>query len=286
VTGTASADVARYYDSNTRRFLRFGSGRDVHAMHRELWGPDVRSASDASDYVNRLLAEELADLAREVSPTILDFGCGVGGTLFRLAEHFPGARLVGVTVSPRQREIAESLASELGHASRCEIVVADFDATDLGMEADAVVAVESFTHSASATTFLANAARHLRPGGRLIVVDDFLSADEATLQARERVQVDRFRSGWRVPAVCTVEGFERAAAEQGLGREKLVDLTPLTRPGRRLRDKAIAVTAPVLASLGLTGLPFCGNLIGGNALQIGLREGFIRHALVVLLKPA
>jgi len=286
VTGTASADVARYYDSNTGRFLRFGSGRAVHAMHRELWGPDTRTASDASDHVNRLVAEELADLAREDGATVVDFGCGVGGTLFRLAHHLPGARLVGVTVSPRQAELAASLAVELGHADRCRVVAGDFDVADLELEADAIVAVESFAHSASASAFMTNASRHLRPGGRLVVVDDFLSADETTLDARQRLQLHRFRTGWRVPAICTVEDLERAAVEQGLEREKTVDLPPLTRPGRRVRDRTIAVAAPLLAALGLAGIPFCGNLIGGNALQIGLREGFVRYALVVLRKAA
>lgn len=286
MNGGVSADVARYYDSNTGRFLLFGSGRGVHAMHRELWGPDTRTASDASDHVNCLLAEELTDLALEAAPTVVDFGCGVGGTLFRLAEHLPAARLVGVTVSPRQREIGEALAAELGHADRCEIVVGDFDVKDLGLRADAIVAVESFAHSASAPAFLANAARHLRPGGRLIVVDDFLAHDEARLGPRERLQVDRLRAGWRVPALCTARDFERAAAGQGLGHEKLVDLTPLTRPGRRLRDRAVAVVAPLMAAFGLTGIPFCGNVVGGNALQVGLREGFIHYTLVTLRKPA
>jgi SAM-dependent methyltransferase len=286
VTDTGSADVARYYDSNTGRFLRFGSGRGVHAMHRELWGPEARTANDASDHVNRLLAHELADLASADDATVVDFGCGVGGTLFRLADALPDARLVGLTVSPRQRELAESLAAELGHADRCEIVVGDFEVADLEVEADAIIAVEAFAHSASAPAFMANASRHLRPGGRLIVVDDFLATDETTLGARERRQLERFRAGWRVPAVCTVDGLERVAAERGLEPEKRMDLTPLTRPGRRVRDRAIAVVAPLLAALGLTGIPACGNLIGGNALQIGLREGFVRYALVALRKPA
>lgn len=286
MSGTTSEDVARYYDGNTGRFLLLGSGRGVHAMHRELWGPDTRGARDASDYVNRLLAEELAELAGAASPTVLDFGCGVGGTLFRLAAGLPRARLVGLTVSGRQREIARGLAMELGHADRCEIVAGDFDEEDLGIEADAVVAVESFAHSSAAGAFLANAARHLRQGGRLVVVDDFLACDEATLGARERLQVSRFRAGWRVPAVCTTERLERAAAEHGLEREKLVDLTPLTRPGRRVRDRAIGVVAPLLAGLGLAGIPLCGNLVGGNALQIGLREGFIRYTLVAFRRVA
>jgi hypothetical protein len=36
------------------------------------------------------------------------------------------------------------------------------------------------------------------------------------------------------------------------------------------------------ARLGLGRIPFYGNMIGGNALQIGLREGVLRYELLVL----
>ena len=32
--------------------------------------------------------------------------------------------------------------------------------------------------------------------------------------------------------------------------------------------------------------PFCGNLIGGHALQVGTREGFLRYKFLVLRKGA
>jgi SAM-dependent methyltransferase len=280
-----SQEVARYYDRNTGRFLLVGRG-GIHAIHRELWGPEVRTAREAADHVNRLLAEELEDLTRSPDALVLDFGCGVGGTLFRFAEWFPAARFHGVTVSRRQYDVAVQLAEELGWAARCSFTHGDFHSVVVAARADAIVAVESLAHSHEPRAFLTNAARHLEAGGRLLVADDFLARDEGSLSPVQASSVERFRAGWRVPSVRTSERLQHEAAEHGFALEKNVDLTPLTRPGARLRDRIVALANPVLVRLGLAGVPFFGNLIGGHALQIGLRDGFLEYRLLVFRKVA
>jgi SAM-dependent methyltransferase len=291
---TRTDDVARYYDRNTGRFLLVGRG-GVLAMHRELWGPGVRTACEAADHINALVAAELEGLEKATSPLVLDFGCGVGGTLFRLAAWLPNARLRGITVSSRQHAIAVRLAEELGWAARCSFTLGDFHAADLGDVGDvsavskvaaAIVAIESFAHSVSPAAFLANAARHLEPGGRLVVADDFLARDEGALTPMQAKSVERFRRGWRVPAVGPAIRLVEQAAAHGLAVVKNVDLTPLTRPGARLRDRLVALVDPALGRLGLARIPFFGNLIGGHALQVGLREGFLEYRLLVFRKVA
>jgi len=281
-----SGDVAGYYDSNTRRFLRVDRGRRVHSMHRELWGPGVATPTDAADHVNCLLADAIDELVSSADPVVFDFGCGVGGTLFHLARRFPRARLTGVTVSPRQVEVAERLAGRLDLDRRCSILLGDFQGVELGHPADAIVAVEAFAHSDSADVFAAAAARHLKPGGVLLVADDFLASDRATLGPRERRVFERFRAGWRVPAVCTVDRFVGAAVDAGFEPIRATDLSGLTRPGSRVRDRLVAAVAPPMSWLRLERVPFCGNIIGGNALQTGLREGFLRYQLVALRRVA
>jgi SAM-dependent methyltransferase len=290
-SGTDSADgawpdeVARYYDSNTRRFLLMGS-RGVHSIHRELWADGIDSAAAAAGYIDGLIADEIEGRVRSPDPVLIDFGCGVGSTLFHLADRLPEASLVGITVSRRQVEIASGLAAERGVVDRCSFRHGDFESVDLGVQADVVFAIESFVHARSAGGFLDGAVRHLRIGGWLIIVDDFLSVAEASLAARQRRLVERFRSGWRVPSVCTLETLIEVAAERELETAETVDLTTLTRPGSRLRDRAVSLVAPILGGLGLERLPFFGNMVGGNALQVGLREGFLRYHLIVLRRTA
>jgi cyclopropane fatty-acyl-phospholipid synthase-like methyltransferase len=279
-------DVAHYYDRNTRRFLLMGSGRRVYSMHRELWGPGVASAREAVGHIDRLIGDEIERLVTATAPVVIDFGCGVGGTLFYLAHRFPGARLNGITLSARQVELAERFATGLDVADRCAFSLGDFHTAGLEVRADAIVAVESFTHADSADAFLENATKHLRPGGCLIIADDFLASEPDTLDTRQRNRVEQFQAGWRVPSVCTAEHLVDGAARHGLVAEKVADLTSLTRPGSRVRDRLTAALSPLLVRLGLGRIPFCGNLIGGDALQIGLRDGYLRYRLLVFRKQA
>jgi cyclopropane fatty-acyl-phospholipid synthase-like methyltransferase len=255
-------------------------------MHRELWGAGVTTSRDAADHINSLLAAQLADLDGAPEALVVDFGCGVGGTLFRLAERFPAARFHGITVSRRQIDIAERLGKKLDRAAQCSFTHGDFHTTDLRVRAKAIVAVESFAHSTSPSAFLANVARHLEDGGRLLLADDFLARDEGSLDPAQRVRLERFRSGWRVPAVRTFDRLVAEAAEHGLDLQENVDLTPLTRPGTRLRDRVIGSTNPMLVRFDFVRIPFFGNLVGGHALQAGLREGWLQYRLLIFRKIA
>ena len=75
----------------------------------------------------------------------------------------------------------------------------------------------------------------------------------------------------------------RTASELGLEPVSDADLTPLIRLGRP-RDRAIALLAPLFRRLGLTPIPFFGNMIGGSALQAGLREGLFTYRLLEFRK--
>lgn len=272
--------VARYYDASTWRFLLAGPGHKARTIHRELWGPGVESRSEAVEHVHDLLAREIERLGPGDAFRLVDLGCGVGGTVFGMAERWPRAVLHGVTISTRQVGRARALADSLGLASRCTFARADFQDDELGRDFDVGVAIESFVHSDTPERFFRAAARSLRPGGLLVVVDDFLSEPLEKLDARRRRRVRDFQDGWRVPSVCTPQASEAAAAAAGFALERAVDLSALVRL-RRVRDRAIALVTPVLRAAGLVGIPLFGNMIAGDALRTGLEEGFLSYRMHV-----
>lgn len=277
--------VARYYDRNTGRFLRFGGGRGALAIHRELWAPGVRTAEEAKRTVNDLLGDAITQVTG-AAPTILDLGCGVGGTLLDLAERFPQARLHGVTVSPRQVEMAGALIRDRGLPDRVRVHLGDFQDLRLSggseaLRADAVIAVESFAHASDPSGFFHTAAAHLRPGGALLLVDDFLALPPGEMNGPGRRLARDFARGWRLGTLRTPAQVAEAAAREGLALEEDRDLTPLIRLGRP-RDKVIRLLAPVFSRAGLVRVPFFGNMIGGNALQEGLRRGVFSYRMLTL----
>src|SRR3954453_14738389 len=93
------ADVRRYYDANTWKFLLTGSQR---AIHRELWGPGVTDRAGAAHHAHALVLDALGEGDRRG----LDLGCGVGTAALYLAVRRP-VDVVGVSISPAQIRLAE-----------------------------------------------------------------------------------------------------------------------------------------------------------------------------------
>ena len=268
----AHDDIAHYYDRNTRRFLAFGGGGSSQAIHRQLWAPGIDNANDAAAYINVQLINALEQAKLTEAFELIDWGSGVGGTLFALAEHFPHSRLHGVTISSRQYELACRSRDALELGARCRFWRGDFESIELRVSADAAIAIESFAHAQSRQAFFANAARHLKSEGLLIVIDDFILTRDAGADRCIR----EFRDGWRLPSLGTLNECVDAAGSAGFALIETRDLSPLIRLDR-LPERLIARLGPLLGRLRLSGVPLFANLIGGGALTRGLRDGTLGY---------
>jgi tocopherol O-methyltransferase len=275
-------EIAEYYDRNTDRFVRFGGAGRSLGIHRQLWGPGVETAQQASDYVNCLLA----DAIRKHSATpdrIFDFGCGIGGTVIALAREFPEASMLGVTLSEHQRLEATRLATETDVAERCRFATDNFEDLETHEPADVIVAVESFVHSTRPAAFFASAQRTLSDDGVVVIADDFLAREIVNMPATKLRHVTDFRAGWRLQSLCSVDTCRRAASSSGFELVEELDLTHIIRTDR-LRDWLVAAAAPLARAAGLVRFPFFANLIGGNALRAGIEAKIFRYARLAFRK--
>jgi SAM-dependent methyltransferase len=272
-----SDHVTRYYDANTRRFLRFGQGGKRLAIHRAVWYPGVSDRSAAMDFINSRAADEALRLG---ASSVLDVGCGVGGSLLALASR-TGAFAAGITISPAQAIIGTRLLREQACRDRCRIFTGDFLDPDalpqLGGPFDLTLAVESYIHMHDPAAFFASAARLTAPGGTLMLCDDFLSP-ESPRSARESRQLRRFREGWHAAGLSIPSETRRLARRAGftlLEEEDLTDYLELGRPRDRLIRLAVSLTAPLPLAR-----PFWLNLRGGDALQRLLSSRAVTYRLM------
>jgi cyclopropane fatty-acyl-phospholipid synthase-like methyltransferase len=272
-----SDNVTRYYDANTRRFLRHGQGGSSLAIHRAVWAPGVESRREAMEYINARSAEEARRLA---AGRVLDIGCGVGGTLLYLATRV-GAEATGITLSKAQERIGNQLLRERGCPERCRIVAGDFldpAAPELlGGPFELALAVEAYLHMPDPAAFFRSAARVTARGGSLLLCDDFVSLG-AERQPRTARLLRRFRRGWHARGLSSPEESRRYAEEAGFSLAAEEDLTPYLELGRP-RDRLIRLLVGLTAPLPLNS-PFWQNLRGGDALQRLLADRSISYRLL------
>jgi SAM-dependent methyltransferase len=269
--------VRAYYDRHTPSFVAFGEGGRAGAIHRAVWGPGVHDRAGAFHYVEDRIAAIVGGLPRSAEPlTVVDLGCGVGGSLRYLAARLP-IRGVGVTLSPVQVQLATRSMRDVALSDR--IVCLEADYCDLPASvgpADVAYAIESFVHGPDPARFFQQCHRLLRPGGVLILCDDFSGADGGAAAARATAQ---FRDGWQINTLLRSEEMRALANAEGFEHVSTTDLSPYLEL-HRIRDRAIAVL------LAMSGRFFTnervGPLRGGTALQACLARGWIRYELVVL----
>ncbi len=145
---------------------------------RRQFGP-VASAYASSDYHSS--GPDLARLVEGAGLTgkerVLDIGCGAGHTAIALAPH--ALRVTAVDITPEMLGVAADLAARRGLGN------IDFerqDATSLpypDARFDVVSSRVAAHHYHDVRAFVAEAARVLKPGGRLLLADTIAPEDPA-----------------------------------------------------------------------------------------------------------
>jgi cyclopropane fatty-acyl-phospholipid synthase-like methyltransferase len=297
---TARQAVGRYYDSNTRGFLAAGEGGKSLSIHRGIWTPGMTTAAQAAEYVPGLMLQQ----ARETGArNILDLGCGVGGTCMFLAgglgtgrdvgtdlsagdRHTVALRITGLTISGEQARLGKHLVAQRRFDGAVRLMQGDYTdpASFSGLPPqDLVVALESLIHSPDLKATLANASASLRPGGRLVICDDMISADHRPAES-DRVDKDLadFRRCWHAYGLASRQAMASHCHDAGLELRVDDDLSPLLRLFRP-RDRLAAFSLPVLRHF--PNWPWAQNLVGGTALQRLLARGILTYRYQVWVKP-
>lgn len=242
VMSSPNGPLGHYYDRLSRynalaRFVRQDGGQGRATVHRFLRPDDP--TTDPADTVHALVAARVAD---RPPARIFDAGCGLGGTALWLAARF-GATAEGATLSARQVEFANAEAARRGLADRCRFRMASYDDALPDRRYDLIVAVESLAHSPDPAASLANLARALAPGGRIVVVDDV--RDPA---ADPRDAAD-FIAGWQTPGFLTHAQWQSAFAAAGLRVVHDEDLTPRLLPRPAIARAALVVLNRLAATV-------------------------------------
>ncbi|WP_329011157.1 methyltransferase domain-containing protein [Micromonospora rifamycinica] len=213
-----------------------GHGYDAFAdLLDRLWGENLHHGywNDASEDVSvdeaaDRLTDRLAGLLTiESGDRLLDLGCGIGEPAMRLAAAHK-IEVVGVSISRRQVERANDRAVAAGLADRLSFQLAD--AMDLPFpdgSFDLVWALESLHHMPDRGHVLAQAARVLRPGGR-VAIGDFILLPSADGYEAGAARVAEAGKG--VLSVISIDDYLSLIRAAGLEPGPTEDVSRYTRP--------------------------------------------------------
>ena len=226
----SSDSVAKAYDEWTEDgILEFYWGEHIHLGH--YGSPprrkDFRAAK--SDFVHEMVRWGGLDRLSS-GTTVLDVGCGFGGSSRMLARDY-GFAVTGVTISPRQVQRARQLTPE-GLSAQFEVD----DAMALSFSDasfDVVWSVEAGPHMPDKALFAQELMRVLKPGGVLVLADWNQRDDrQKPLNIWEKPVMRQLLDQWSHPAFSSIEGFAELLDATGFvdGDVATADWTGQTLP--------------------------------------------------------
>ena len=213
---TPPVGLEQYYSEAGPDYAAWSHEFNMHfGYYRAGANPFDREAMLDQMNAEVLFRMELEGIAE---PRLLDLGCGLGATLRSLARRVPNGKLVGVTRVPWQVEQARALNEAAGCEERVVVIEGDYeDATLLPHSAfDGVYALESscHAHGADKRVFLDQAHRLLRPGGRLVVCDGFLSGGGFANLLQQRIY-RKLCECWVIEELAQLDLFTAQLAQLG-----------------------------------------------------------------------
>jgi cyclopropane fatty-acyl-phospholipid synthase-like methyltransferase len=278
--GTSNLGKVRaYYDQTWLDYRLLWLNRRNLAIHFGYWDEKTRSHSQALTNLNVVLASALQIGEGEA---VLDAGCGVGGSAVWLAEHY-SVTVIGITPVPSQVERARQFAHQRGVAGRASFELQDYTRTAFPSGSfDVIWAMESLCHAHDKAAFFREAARLLRPGGRLGVIE-YLRRSRPLPPGGEGL-LQSWLSGWAIPDLLTPGEIREACAAAGFSEIKLRDITENVRPSLRRLHRIASVSWPLELlghRLGLRTLAQHGNARGARDQYRALERGLWLDALMV-----
>jgi tocopherol O-methyltransferase len=282
MTATLSQRIQKFYDASSGLWEEVW-GEHMHHGFYGLDGKRDRSAPNARKQAQVDLIEELLAWGQPAqTDSIVDVGCGIGGSSLYLAQKYD-ATVTGITLSPVQAQRAMARTQEADLLKQAQFKVADaLDMPFADASFDLVWTLESGEHMPDKTKFLQECHRVLKPGGTLLMATwchRDVNPPHSALTAPEQKLLDKIYRIYHLPYVISLPEYAQIAESLSFGQIRTADWSDAVAP---FWDDVIAsaLSPRVLPKILTAGWQ---TLQGAFALQYmsaGYRQGLIRFGLL------
>ncbi|HKA20968.1 MAG TPA: class I SAM-dependent methyltransferase [Blastocatellia bacterium] len=251
--------------------------------YRSLWGEHLHhgyweSGAETKEEAQTALAALLAKTANiQPRASILDVGCGFGGSSFFLAKRYD-ASVIGLTISSIQAAMARQAAKNLN--STAQFLVMDADYLSFLGTFDVIWSIEAISHFANKTDFFTQVAQMLKPGGKLALIDWFKRV--GLTEAEQRRYITPIERGMLVE-LKSLSDYSEVVDATGL---EIIEARDLSERCSKTWDlSASLIKDPALWQLASAqGIQFVRFLRSFNAMRRGFASGCFVYGMIVAQK--
>lgn len=267
-------NIRKFYNNSTPLWLNIWGEH----MHHGFYGVDGKIKKDDQQAQIDLINELLNWANIQKANTILDAGCGVGGSSRYLSEFF-NADVAGLTLSNVQAEQAQHLNKIAGN-NRVNIIVKDMMTLnkDEG-NYDLIWSLESAEHIEDKKKLIQIFYNILNPGGKFIMATWCIRNSPPELNNSEKELLQKLSKLYHLPKMISMNDYSFLINNAGFKNVQLADWSPAVAPFWN------AVIRSAFQWKSFTGLMNAGlnTIKGAWAMQYmkkGFREGTIKFIVL------
>lgn len=156
---------------------------------------------------------------------LADLGCGMGATAATLGANYPNAQIHGITIVPWQVQVGNALIRNR-KLKNVRLHLSDISNPIIPDEsADAAYAVESFCYGDGLpkSNFVRGLRKVLRPGGRFVVVDGFITRPKEKFNPVFNYLYKTVCKNWALTDFADISQFREALVNNGLEIDHMED---------------------------------------------------------------
>jgi cyclopropane fatty-acyl-phospholipid synthase-like methyltransferase len=218
---TYHKNIVDYYNATEHSYADAWDLNNSLAIHYGYWDEKVKSFPESLIRMNEVMME-----AAQIKSTdkVLDAGCGVGGSSIFIVRN-KGCEVTGITLSEKQVSQAFANAQKNNLGDKVRFLQMDYCRTSFPDKSfDVVWGCESICYAENKEQFIREAFRLLKPGGRVVVADGFVSDYKNNNHPVIRAWLD----GWQVNYLESPERFQHFMRSAGFNNIQYRDISKYT----------------------------------------------------------
>lgn len=203
-----SKDIADYYNQTVDHYKIWWHIQECYSLHYGYWLPDTKNFNESLLNTNIMMANK-ASIKNEMH--VLDAGCGVGGAAMFLAKKYD-CKVSGITLSEKQWIAAKENIAKAGLEDKVDISMQNYEHTNFPDHSfDIIWFCESSCYAIDKEKLLQEVSRLLKKGGRMVLVDYFLTG-----KIDKRNYMKNWGKLWAISNFNSDENFINHALKYGL----------------------------------------------------------------------